>query len=69
MLLKSSTLRAEEPSQSRSCVLAWGGVGILVKERLLVDVTIITNVNCNETIRLRIRIRTGVDLHIGCAYL
>ena len=44
-------------------------MGILVKEPLLVDVTIITNVNCNETIWLRFRIRTGVDLHIGRAYL
>ena len=44
-------------------------MGILVSETLLDDVTIIKNVKCSETIWLRIRIRTGVDLYIGCVYV
>ena len=46
-----------------------GGVGFLVSEPLLDDVTIIKKVKCNETIWLRIRIRKGADLYIGCVYL
>ena len=46
-----------------------GGVGFLVSEPLLDDVTIIKKVKCNETIWLRIRIRKGTDLYIGCVYL
>ena len=46
-----------------------GGVGFLVSEPLLDDVTIIKNVKCTETIWLRIRIRKRVDLYIGCVYL
>ena len=46
-----------------------GGVGFLISEPLLDDVTIIKNVKCTETIWLRIRIRKRVDLYIGCVYL
>ena len=46
-----------------------GGVGFLVSEFLIDDVTIIKNVKCNETIWLRIRIRSSVDLYIGCVYM
>ena len=46
-----------------------GGVGFLVSEPLLDDVTIIKKVKCNERIWLRIRIRKGADLYIGCVYL
>ena len=45
------------------------GVGFLISEPLLDDVTIIKKVKCNETIWLRIRIIKGVDLYIGCVYL
>ena len=46
-----------------------GGVGFLVSELLMEDVTIIKNVKCNETIWLRIKIVSGVDLYIGCVYM
>ena len=46
-----------------------GGVGFLVSELLIDDVTIIKDVKCNETIWLRIKIRSGVDLYIGCVYM
>ena len=41
----------------------------LVSEPLLDDVTVIKNVKYKETTWLRIMIRTGIDLYIGCAYL
>ena len=48
-----------------------GGVGFLVSEPLLDDVTIIKKVKCNQTIWLSIRIRKGADLYmyIGRVYL
>ena len=46
-----------------------GGVGFLVSELLLDDVTITKKVKFNETIWLRTRIRKGADLYIGCVYL
>ena len=46
-----------------------GGVGFLVSELLMEDVTIIKNVKCNETIWLRIKILSGVDLYIVCVYM
>ena len=33
------------------------------------DVAIIKDVNCNETIWLKIEIRSGVDLYVGCVYM
>ena len=42
----------------------------MVNEPLSDDVYILhKNVKCNETTRLKTRIRTGVDLFIGCPYL
>ena len=46
-----------------------GGVGFLVSEPLLDDVTIMEGVGCNETFWLRVGIVEGSDLYIGCVYL
>ena len=46
-----------------------GGVGFLVSELLLHDGTIIKYVKCNETIWLRIKIRTSGDLYIGYVHV
>ena len=46
-----------------------GGVGCLVSELLLDDVTVINNVKSNVTKWLRIKIRSSVDLYIGCVYM
>ena len=43
-----------------------GGVGFLVSELLIKKVTSIKNVQCNETIWLRIKILNGVDSYVGC---
>ena len=44
-----------------------GGVGLLVREYLIDDVTTMKGVKSNASMWLRVRIRSGVDLYIGCS--
>ena len=41
----------------------------MLSELLIEDVTIIKNVKCKETIWLRIKNLSGIDLYVGCVYM
>ena len=60
--------RSRKGSSSSSSKWGEGGICFLASELLQDDVIIIKNVKCDDTICLRVRFGSSLDLFIGCVY-